>query len=211
MTTKCAMSQRASLPKNETANRNVWMANLKNLPLRALVAFIQRCMRRIEVLYRLEELTLEAYSTGVDVDGYRPLLIRRNFGWHDMRNPCSLIFKGASENILISSYGPIAAADAALKVVFDDQTSLQVAADIKKLLDLKLGKPREPGEPIRWNDSRLGPLWPDGPPKWYVDAEQACRELEEVPANASRSLCATARSDAGRSVRRSRLARSDAR
>src|SRR5437588_8008761 len=32
-------------------------------------------------------------------------------------------------------------------------------ADIAKLLSLNLGKPGEPGEPIRWNDPRLGPLW----------------------------------------------------
>lgn len=51
-------------------------------------------------------------------------------------------------------------------------------ADLTKLLQLNLGKPGELGEPIRWNDPRLGPLWPDGPPPWYVEAEKQLRELE---------------------------------
>ena len=52
-------------------------------------------------------------------------------------------------------------------------------SDLMKLLSLNLGKPGTLGEPIRWNDSRLGPLWPDGPPEWHVKAEKMCRELEE--------------------------------
>jgi hypothetical protein len=51
--------------------------------------------------------------------------------------------------------------------------------DLQKLLSLNIGKPGEPGEPILWNDPRLGPLWPAEPPEWYVRVEQACQELEE--------------------------------
>jgi len=62
-------------------------------------------------------------------------------------------------------------------------TLAPAVADITKLLQLHLGKPSELGEPIRWNDPRLGPLWPDGPPAWHVEAEKLLRELENTIAD----------------------------
>ena len=81
----------------------------------------------------------------------------------------------------IRRHGPFAAYAYAYAYAAADAAA--AAADLGKLLALNLGRPGEPGEPIRWNDPRLGPLWPDGEPLWYVEAQQACRELEEKLAN----------------------------
>jgi hypothetical protein len=61
----------------------------------------------------------------------------------------------------------------------DDASADAATADLHKLRALNLGAHGEPGQPIRWNDPRLGPLWPNGEPKWYSEAVQACRDLEE--------------------------------
>jgi hypothetical protein len=58
---------------------------------------------------------------------------------------------------------------------FHDLFAAQLA-DQRTLAALNLGEPGTPGGPVRWDDPRLGPLWPDGPPAWYAAAEVACRE-----------------------------------
>jgi hypothetical protein len=56
---------------------------------------------------------------------------------------------------------------------------LAAATDLKIILNLNLGKPGDLGEPIRWDDPRLGPLWPDGVSESSVKVERECRDLEE--------------------------------
>jgi len=61
-----------------------------------------------------------------------------------------------------------------------NDSSLEAIAisDIQTISCLNLGRPSEAGLPLQWNDTRLGPLWPNGPPAWHIRAEEVCRELE---------------------------------
>jgi len=122
---------------------------LNQLPLRAIAAFKLRCEKRREPLQRLKQLQLEMFAVGVT--GY---------------NSSAMNGKPATPGLL---------------TVADRARDEEIAAssDLKNLLNLKLGKSGELGEPIRWNDPRLGSLWPDGTSECYAKVERARQELED--------------------------------
>jgi hypothetical protein len=133
-----------------------WRVRLGLLPLRAIAALTIRCTKRREPLLRLDQLKTEAFSRGVDAC---------NFGNSDVKpihHAIGAVGSGAANGVHITSEEGNAA-----------------DTDLKNLLDLNLGTPGEPGEPISWNDRRLGPLWPKGMPECFVKAVQEGRELEK--------------------------------
>jgi hypothetical protein len=177
-------------PPFDPRDPQAWRTQLHLLPLRATVAFAVRCAKRVQPLVRLARLKAEAYCAGLDL---------RNFQWSDAR---SVVAAAADTASAVAAEAAASAAahlrDAALVAAADAAHAARESAasaaasafdsipdateallDLMRLLRLKLGGPNEPGEPIRWNDPRLGPLWADGPPEWHVKAGQACRELEE--------------------------------
>jgi hypothetical protein len=164
---------------------------LEELPNRAIIAFALRCARRGEPLVRLQPLIADAYSSGLDVGEVTEYLAwgeaaeAHVYRYINVANGINAVGWAAADAAypVAPSPGDAAplpvAASAAASAAADEAIYTAANADLKKLLDLKLGKPGEHGEPIRWNDPRLGPLWPKGEPEWYVKAQQKCRELEE--------------------------------
>jgi hypothetical protein len=74
------------------------------------------------------------------------------------------------------------AATAAGRAAADDVAFVAAAADISRLLELKLGKPRTLGTPIDPSESGpLGPLWPDGEPEWNRKPSTPIAEIEFAP------------------------------
>jgi hypothetical protein len=169
-----------------------WRPQYGALTGRAKVALALRCAKRVEPLRRLCDLLPDAFSAGLEVEPRRWLGgitasgVAGHAAWvagvaDDLEStvpppPTALAWAvTGAEQAAAKTAGARTPDGAALAVV----VRAAVAADIVKLGSLNLGRPGEPGEPIRWNDPRLGPLWPDGPPDWYVRAEQACRDLED--------------------------------
>lgn len=83
---------------------------------------------------------------------------------------------------------PTVFADAAVATAsIDDATAAATLSDLRQLLDLNLGTPRQDGKTIDPSPSGpLGPFWPKGEPDWF-------RTAVEAPAPASEP----ARSDLG--------------
>lgn len=157
-----ATSEPAISKDIESFTTDKWLYRLNELPRRAVVAFTLRRDKRHEVLRRYSRLEAEAYCGGLEIDRLRAVdwMIRHSTSFRLMEFYADYVCQTFSDR---------------------DKDPMSITAagkDIQKLLDLKLGKPGEEGEPIRWNDPRLGPLWPDGPPQWYTETEQACRKLE---------------------------------
>lgn len=145
---------------------------LEPLPRRAIVAFALRCAKRAEPVARLQPLIADACSAGLDINK-----VRR---YDDTETAYAARTADYAGHAAVDADATAAADYAARTASVDDVTFLAAAnIDVKKLRSLNLGQPGEPGEPIRWNDPRLGPLWPNGEPQWYTEAVQACRELEE--------------------------------
>ena len=158
-----------ALPFDPTTPKE-WERRLRELPLRATVAFAVRCAKRVEPHARLGQLRADAYSAGIDT----------------ARLPCGNIASAYTANAAAANADAsadnsyrAASQGAGYAAAVDARTAIAAVADLKRLLELNLGKTGEPGEPIRWNDPRLGPLWPHGEPQWYTQAIQAFSELEE--------------------------------
>ncbi len=154
-----------------------WQNRLRDLPLRATVAFAVRCAKRVQPFLELGRVLPAAYAAGIDPgDTLRD---------ESPVASATAAFQAASEaavHALTTFAGGVqtAAHRAGFNVTrVDYHANDALVVDLKTLLSLNLGKPGEPGEPIRWNDPRLGPLWPHGEPEWYAKALQACRELED--------------------------------
>ncbi len=171
-----------------------WIAPL---PLRALVAFAVRCAKRIEPLTRIQPLIAEAFAAGLDV-GHLTRYCNRA-ATDAAHVPASAAYAA------YAAYAALADADYAIPAVTvaaraannptddnrDDDgndrddftatdTARAAAADADKLRALNLGTHGEPGQPIRWSDARLGPLWPNGEPEWYGDVVRTLRELDDT-------------------------------
>jgi hypothetical protein len=149
-----ATAQATQLIPCDLSGYEVWRNHLEQLPLRAIAAFIVRHNQRHGPLRRLKQLRIEAFASGVDT----------SVKCHE--RPISQTIANGTSTL-----------DNGFRI--PDDAALAADDDLKNLLDLKLGNPNELGEPIPWNDPRLGPLWPGGPPEWYIEAENECRELEE--------------------------------
>lgn len=154
------------------------LAELNKLPRRALVAFALRCAKRVEPLLHLRPLVADAFSAGVEVGSIR---------WHGgltAREAASAVADAAhaasteGAAAAAANAAAIAARAAAFTFAGDDAPDF-ANLDLAKMLELNLGAPGELGAPIRWNDPRLGPLWPHGEPQWYTEVVALCRELEE--------------------------------
>jgi hypothetical protein len=164
----------SEIPESVTfdpSDREAWRVRLRQLTLRALATFTTRCAKRLEPLVRLGQLKVDAYSVGIDIDA------SLKHGWKAVANAASAATVSVATTYNAVSNNAALAAAAAYSAIAGNTAAADT--DLQKLLDLNLGKPGEPGEPIRWNDPRLGPLWPDGEPEWYTAAERACRELED--------------------------------
>jgi hypothetical protein len=153
------------------------IAEIRELPLRATVAFALRCAKRVEPLLHLRPLVADAFSAGVEVG---PI---RWYGGTAARAAADAFVAAAHaagiQDAADAADSAAVTARAAVLSIGDDETERVVKADLERFRELNLGVPGELGQPIRWNDPRLGPLWPHGEPKWYTEVVALCRELEE--------------------------------
>jgi hypothetical protein len=179
---------------------------LHSLPLRALVGFAARCAKRVEPLTRLQPLIADAYARGQDV-GKAKRHAATHAAAHaataathaaaaadaadDANDDDAATAADAAAHASYAAAYDAADADDTYKA-YDAYTAATAAADVaaaaaaaaayadvNKLRTLNLGQRGKSGQPIRWNDPRLGPLWPNGEPKWYTEVVQLCDTLEK--------------------------------
>lgn len=179
-----------ALAQNWTARaqyerREVLAAMLKPLPLRASVAVAVRCEKRIAPLKRVQPLIAEATSAGVGSAQLKPLLryaVRPVTAAGDTASAASSSAAhaaSAANPIHDTIDAIIASADACSEADLGPLPAVRAAvADIATVRALGLGAPGELGLPVRWDDPRLGPLWPNGEPEWYTEVVAACADLE---------------------------------
>ena len=147
-----------------------WADRLRELPHRATVAFAIRCARRVEPHPRLGQLRAEAFAGGIELPA-APV-------WGNQAAACTAC-TAAHADAAPESGRKAAAHAASFAALVDPATAEAALADLVRLRTLDLGNPDEPGRPVRWNDPRLGPLWPAGEPAWFTEAVRLCRELDD--------------------------------
>ena len=154
------------------------LSEISELPLRATVAFALRCAKRVEPILHLRPLVADAFSTGLEIGQVRLYGGTASRAAADAVASAAHAAISASDAAAVAHAAALAAHAAALAVGDDDLVNIP-KIDFAKLAALNLGAAGEPGQPIRWNDPRLGPLWPHGEPTWYTEVVALCRELEE--------------------------------
>jgi hypothetical protein len=161
---------------------------LKQLPLRAIVAYAARCAHRVQppvesfglTTWHKESLkhailVAEEFARGVTTAAIvktaldTAVAARRTIWDHPAADAACAAAEAA---FITASYADAAdAADAASLIVASiaDSAQAQAArADFIHLLGLGLGLSQEFGQPIDPSESGpLGPLWPKGEPEWF--------------------------------------------
>jgi hypothetical protein len=184
--------------------------DLKQLPLRAIVAFVARCARRVQPLYRLPEgcPRKAEHETGVDlVIQAAERFALGDLAAYDAAYDAARAAVRAADNFILdvaidealegeldvvlraarAAHDVANAAYATLGYALDARPALDVAhvahvaarvaaragdaayTDYENLLALRLSKFPDLGQAIDPSESGpLGPLWPDGAPKWFA-------------------------------------------
>jgi hypothetical protein len=167
---------RPSLTHPVPPSGDEWKELLSKMPHRAVVAFALRWAKRVEPFNYRNELGAEAFCVGITIPSTTPG--KYEFAAEVRRYAClaaRAFYASSAIDNAQRAYETASHIDPARPFDFEATRD----SDLSKFLELNLGKPGEPGQPIRWNDPRLGPLWPQGEPEWYTQAVRACRELEE--------------------------------
>jgi hypothetical protein len=189
---------------------------LKQLPLRAIVAYATRCARRVVPLFEFAELkprhkkdlkyailVAEEFARGETnaefSDSVRSDALSAAVHYADLSaavnaaraaaDAAYAAVNAARADAAYAAYAARAAADAAYAAVYTtaaraaaDAAYAAVYTDFKSLINLRLGRYPELGEPIDPSEKGpLGPLWPDGEP----DFVKHLRDQDENTGRAS--------------------------
>jgi hypothetical protein len=152
---------------------------LRPLPSQAAVIVAFRASKRVSVLLTLRQLVTEVVAAGIDL-GPR----------HGLTARARAADAAAAANRAADGYAANRAADAAVDAAVisssicsdltaaPDSTAWNAASlDVVRLRELLTSEPTT--RPTGWDDPRLGPIWPDGPPAWHRKAEEEVRKLKE--------------------------------
>ena len=166
--------------ESEVWDRKTVPTVLAPLGKQAHVVIALRAAKRVDVLVQLQNTATEAAAAGFDVP--------HGEWWFSLAAAAAAAATaaGGASGAVNASDAATYAANAAAYASNDDAraaawkvTSRDVAR-VRKIVDLS----KSGGIPLTgWDDPRLGPLWPDGPPEWHQKAEQLLRELKDKLAN----------------------------
>ncbi len=156
---------------------------IRPLPVRAVVALAARCAERVGPLVRVQPLLARAFTAGIG-----PGRVRRYVGEPTAyavaatHSATRTVLAADAPDTVGRAYAEACSVVHAYAVACDRADGGfpfdPVRADVATLLTLNLGAPGELGQPTRWDDPRLGPLWPQGEPAWYTEVVAACEDLE---------------------------------
>ncbi len=166
--------------------------DLEKLPLRAIVAFANRCARRVLPLFDLSaengvaaatyaEAAIRMagmYARGVDNAGASAGSLLTPLTFAALEDTAALPAANAASAAGAASVADAHKVSAEAAMAADETCNLAgaiggeaLAADYLRLLELKLGNFPDPGKPIDPSEvGPLGSLWPAAPPVWYPGA-----------------------------------------
>ena len=164
-----------------TADRDSFVGALIPLAKQACVVLAWRAARRVYVVTDLRNAFAEAVGAGVDVTVP---------DWcgcpvHAIHVAANVFIGGASDDR--AAYWDAVAAAAGDAYAYTHSAAAQddvraaTAVDFSRIKQLAQAAGAIPLS--RWDDPRLGPLWPEGAPAWHTKAERELRELKDEIAN----------------------------